>query len=161
MEVVGPLGLSSVLFVIFRDRISRLRSVQLINLRIASLLFASMLSVGFHQIETFIGLFAAQRESGGISVSTSESNSLVLCWKMVIAPFRLGASGQHKEVQMLLGLTRVKLSVMEALYLRITVRKKLSLKVKLSIYQLIYVQCMKVSTLQHTWWSLLVGPIRH
>jgi len=128
------------------------------DLRIASLLFADdvvLLATSDFDLQHSLGRFAAECEAVGMRVSTSKSEAMVLCQKMVEFSLRVGSEllPQAKEFKYLgvLFTSEGKIervmdrwigaasAVMWALYQSIVVKRELSRKAKLSIYQSIYV----------------------
>ncbi len=90
--------LSPVLFVIFMDRISRRsrgeESVRFGDLRIASLLFADdvvLLASSHCDLQHALGQFAAECVVGGMKVSASKSEAMVLCRKKVDCSLWVGS----------------------------------------------------------------------
>ena len=89
-----PQGLSlvTIAFVIFMDRISRRsrgqETVRFGDLTIASLLLADdvvLLASSDRDFQHALGRFAVECEAVGMRVSTSKSEAMVLCRKMVIS----------------------------------------------------------------------------
>jgi len=78
--------MSPILFVIFKDRISRRsreESVRFRNLRIASLLFADdvvLLVTSECDLQHALGQFAVECEAVWMRVSTSKSEAMFHCW---------------------------------------------------------------------------------
>ena len=133
-------------------------SVRFGDLRIASLLFADdvvLLATSDRDLLHALGRFAAECEAFGMRVSTSKSEAMVLCRKTVECSLRVRSEllPQAKEFKYLgvLFMSEGKMewemdrrigaasAVMRALYRSIVVKKELSRKAKLSIYQSIYV----------------------
>ena len=90
--------LSRILYLIFMDRISRRsrgeESVRVGDLRIASLLFADdvvLLATSDCDLQHALGWFAAECEAVGMRVSTSKSEVMVLCRKMVECSLQAGS----------------------------------------------------------------------
>jgi len=157
---------------IFMDRISRRsrgeESVWFGDIRIASLLFADdvvLLATSERDLQHALGRFAAECEAVGMRVSTSKSEAMVLCRKMVVCSLRVGNEllPQGKEFKYLgvLFTSEGKMeremdrrigaasSVMRALYRSVVVKRELSRKVKLSIYRSIYIPTL---TYGHELW---------
>ncbi|KAK0137077.1 hypothetical protein N1851_026739 [Merluccius polli] len=147
-------------FVIFMDRISRRgrgeESVQFGSLKIASLLFADyVVLLASSDLQHTLGWFAAECAAVGMKVSTSKSEAMVLCRKMVDCSFQVGSEflPQVKEFKYLwiLFTSEGKMeremdrrigaasAVMRAMYRTVVMKRELSRKSKLSIYQSIYV----------------------
>ena len=143
---------------IFTDRISRRsrgeESVQFGDLRIASLLFADdvvLLATSDRELQHALGRFAAECEAVAMRVSTSRSEAMVLCRKTVECSLRVGSEllPQAKEFKYLgvLFTSEGKMeremdrwigaasAVMRALYRSVVVKKELSRKAKLSMFQ--------------------------
>ena len=139
------------------DRISRRsrgeESVRFGDLRIASLLFADdilLLATSDRDLQHALGRFAAECEAVGMRVSTSKSEAMVLCRKMVECSLRVGSEllPQAKEFKYLgvLFTSEGKMeremdrrigavsAVMRALYRSVVVKKELSRKAKLSVH---------------------------
>ena len=88
---------------------SKLESAQFGDLRIASLLFADdvvLLATSDRDLQHALGRFAAECEAVGMRVSTSKSEAMVLCWKMVECSLQVGSEllPQAKGVQVSRGL---------------------------------------------------------
>uniref|UniRef100_A0A3B3S8K7 Reverse transcriptase domain-containing protein n=1 Tax=Paramormyrops kingsleyae TaxID=1676925 RepID=A0A3B3S8K7_9TELE len=88
--------LSSILFIIFMDRISRhsqgVEGVQFGGIRIASLLFADdvvLLASSAGDLQRALGRFAAKCEAAGMRISTSKSETMVLSRKRVDCPLQV------------------------------------------------------------------------
>jgi len=128
------------------------------DLRIASLLFADdvvLLPTSDRDLQHALGRFAAECEAVGMRVSTSKSEAMVLCRKMVDCSLRVGNEllPQAKEFKYLRVLFTSEgrmeremdrrigaaSAVMRALYRSLVVKRELSRKAKLSIYRSIYV----------------------
>ncbi|KAK3528654.1 hypothetical protein QTP70_007199 [Hemibagrus guttatus] len=158
-------SLSPVLFIVFMDRISRysqgLEEVQFGDHRISSLIFADdvvLLAPSSLDLQHALWRFAAECEAAGMSVSTSKSEAMVLDRKKVACTFQVGEEflPQVEEFKYLEVLftsegrmdpeidRRISAStaVMQTMYRSIVVKKELSRKAKLSIYQ---------STYSHLW----------
>ena len=146
---------------IFMDRMSRHsrgeETVRFRDLRIASLLFGDdvvLLATSDRDLQHALGWFAAECEAVGMRVSTSKSEAMVLCRKTVECSLWVGSElmPQAKEFKYLevLFTSEGKMeremdrwigavsAVIQVLY-RSVVKKELSRKAKLSIYQSIYI----------------------
>jgi len=102
--------LSSILFVIFKDRMSRCSrgeaSVRFGDLRIASLLFADnvvLLAISGHDLQHTLGRFAPECEAVAMRFSPSNSEAMVLCQKMLECSLQDGSEllPQGKEFKYL------------------------------------------------------------
>ena len=166
--------LSPVLFIIFMDRISRrsqgLEGVRFGGHRISSLLFADdvvLLAPSNMDLQRALGRFAAECEASGMRISTSKSEAMVLDRKKVVCPLRVGGESlpqveefkylgvlftsggrTEREIDRRIGAAS---AVMQALYRSVVVKKELSRKAKLSIYQSIYVPTL---TYGHELWVM-------
>ncbi|KAI3377068.1 hypothetical protein L3Q82_000278 [Scortum barcoo] len=85
------------MFIIFMDRISRRsqgpEGVRFGNHRISSLLFADdvvLLASSSQDLQRVLERFAAECEAAGMRISTSKSEAMVLDWKRVACPLRVG-----------------------------------------------------------------------
>ncbi|KAK3537233.1 hypothetical protein QTP70_003994 [Hemibagrus guttatus] len=166
--------LSPVLFIFFRDRISRrsqgLEGVRFGDHRISSLIFADdvvLLAPSSLDLQHALGLFAAEGEAAGMRVSTSKSEAMVLDRKKVACTLQVGGEflPQVEEFKYLGVLfTRegrmdrqidrwisAAAAVMRSMYRAVVVKKKLSRKAKLSIYQSNYVPTL---TYGHELWVM-------
>ncbi len=83
---------------IFRDKISGCsrgeESIWFGNLRIASLLFADdvvLLPSSDRDLQHALGWFSATCNAAGMEISTSKSEAMVLCQKMVDSPLWVGS----------------------------------------------------------------------
>ncbi|KAK3518458.1 hypothetical protein QTP70_000645 [Hemibagrus guttatus] len=154
--------LSPVLFIVFMDRISRrsqgLEGVRFGDHRISSLIFADdvvLLAPSGLDLQHALGRFAAECEAAGMRVSTSKSEAMVLDRKKVACTLQVGGEllsqvGECKylgvlftsegrmdcEIDRRIGAAA---AVMRSMYRSVVVKKELSQKAKLSIYQSIYV----------------------
>ncbi|KAK3540137.1 hypothetical protein QTP70_026880 [Hemibagrus guttatus] len=154
--------LSPVLFIVFMDRISRrsqgLEGVQFGDHRISSLIFADdvvLLAPSSLDLQHALGRFAAECEAAGMRVSTSKSEAMVLDRKKVACTLQVGGEvlPQMEEFKYLGVLFTSEgrmdceidrwigaaTAVMRSMYRSVVVKKELSRKAKLSIYQSIYV----------------------
>ncbi|KAK3510452.1 hypothetical protein QTP70_006835 [Hemibagrus guttatus] len=153
--------LSPVLFTVFMDRISRhsqgLEGVRFGDHRISSLIFADdvLLAPSSLDLQHALGCFAAECEAAGMRVSTSKSEAVVLNRKKVACTLQVGGEvlpqveefkylgvlftsegRMDHEVDRWIGAAA---AVMQSMYQSVVVKKELSRKAKLSIYQSIYV----------------------
>ncbi|KAK3507223.1 hypothetical protein QTP70_011005 [Hemibagrus guttatus] len=144
------------------DRISRrsqgLEGVQFGDHRISSLSFADdvvLLAPSSLDLQHALGRFAAECEAAGMRVSTSKSEAMVLDRKKVACTLQVGGEvlpqveefkylgvlftsegRMDREIDRRIG---VAAAVMRSMYRSVVVKKELSRKAKLSIYQSIYV----------------------
>ncbi|KAK3512519.1 hypothetical protein QTP70_015647, partial [Hemibagrus guttatus] len=166
--------LSPVLFIVFMDRISRrsqgLEGVQFGDHRISSLIFADdvvLLASSSLDLQHALGSFAAECEAAGMKVSTSKSEAMVLDWKKVACTLQVGGEvlpqmeefkylgvlftsegRMDREIDRRIGATA---AVMRSMYRSVVVKKELSRKAKLWIYQSIYVPTL---TYSHELWVM-------
>ncbi|TKS65493.1 LINE-1 reverse transcriptase -like protein [Collichthys lucidus] len=164
--------LSPVLFITFMDRISRrsqgVEGLRFGGLRIGSLLFADdlvLLASSERDLQLSLEQFAAECEAAGMRISTSKSEAMVLSRKRVECSLRVGdeilpqveefkylgvlftSEGRmEREIDRRIGAAS---AVMRTLHRSVVVKKELSRKAKLSIYQLIYVPTL---TYGHELW---------
>ncbi|KAK0139279.1 LINE-1 reverse transcriptase [Merluccius polli] len=164
--------LSQILFIIFMDRISRhsqgVEGVRFGDLRIGSLLFADdvvLLASSDRDLRLSLDRFAAECEAAGMSISTSKSEAMVLNRKRVECTLRVGdeilpqveefkylgvlftSEGRmDREIDRRIGAAS---AVMRTLHGSVVVKRELSRKAKLSIYQSIYVPAL---TYGHELW---------
>ncbi|XP_048857101.1 uncharacterized protein LOC125724452 [Brienomyrus brachyistius] len=164
--------LSPILFIVFMDRISRrsqgVEGVRFGDLRIRSLLFADdvvLLASSSRDLQLSLEQFAAECEAAGMRISTSKSETMVLSRKRVECSLRVGdgvlpqveefkylgilfTSGgtMEREIDRRIGAAS---AVMRALHRSVMVKRELSQKAKLSIYQSIYVPTL---TYGHELW---------
>ncbi|KAK3557275.1 hypothetical protein QTP70_026276 [Hemibagrus guttatus] len=166
--------LSPVLFIVFMDRISRrsqgLEGVQFGDHRISSLIFADdvvLLASSGLDLQHALGHFAAECEAAGMRVSTSKSEAMVLDRKKVVCTLQVGGEvlPQVEEFKYLGVLFMIEgrmdleidrriaaaAAVMRSMYRSVVVKKELSRKAKLSIYQSIYVPTL---TYGHELWVM-------
>ncbi|KAK3542751.1 hypothetical protein QTP70_001881 [Hemibagrus guttatus] len=153
--------LSPVLFIVFMDRISRrsqgLEGVRFGDHRISSLIFADdvvLLARSGLDLQHALGHFAAECEAAGMRVSTSKSEAMVLDQKKVACTLQVGweflpqvqefkylgvlftSEGRmDREIDRRIGAAA---AVMRSMYRSVVVKKELSRKAKLSIYQSIF-----------------------
>ncbi|KAK3513103.1 hypothetical protein QTP70_001397 [Hemibagrus guttatus] len=153
--------LSPVLFIVFMDRISRrsqgLEGVRFGDHRISSLIFADdvvLLASSGLDLQHALGRFAAECAAAGMRVSTSKSKAMVLDRKKVACTLQVGgevlpqveefkylgvlftSEGRMDcEIDRRIGAAA---AVMRAMYRSVVVKKELSRKAKLLIYQSIY-----------------------
>ncbi|KAK3517069.1 hypothetical protein QTP86_004180, partial [Hemibagrus guttatus] len=153
--------LSPVLFIVFMDRISRrsqgLEGVRFGDHRISSLIFADdvvLLASSGLDLQHALGRFAAECEAAGMKVSTSKSEAMVLDRKKVACTLQVGGEvfpqveefkylgvlftsegRMDREIDRRIGAAA---AVMRSMYRSVVVKKELSRKAKLSIYQSIY-----------------------
>ncbi|KAK3564684.1 hypothetical protein QTP86_024812, partial [Hemibagrus guttatus] len=154
--------LSPVLFIVFMDRISRrsqgLEGVRFGDHRISSLIFADdvvLLAPSSLDLQHALGCFAAECEAAGMRVSTSNSEAMVLDRKKVACTLQVGGEvlpqveefkylgvlftsegRMDREIDRRIGAVT---AVMRSMYRSAVVKKELSRKAKLLIYQSIYV----------------------
>ena len=166
--------LSPVLFITFMDRISRRsqgpEGVWFGNHRISSLLFADdvvLLASSNQDLQRALGRFAAECEAAGMKISSSKSEAMVLDRKKVACPLQVGGVSlpqveefkylgvlftsegrMEREIDRRIGAAS---AVMRSLYRTVVVKKELSRKAKLSIYQSIYVPTL---TYGHELWVM-------
>ncbi|KAK3546788.1 hypothetical protein QTP86_001940 [Hemibagrus guttatus] len=174
---VGPrqgCPLSPVLFIVFMDRISRrsqgLEGVRFGDHRISSLIFADdvvLLASSSLDLQHALGRFAAECEAAGMRVSTSKSEAMVLDRKKVACTLQVGGEvlpqveefkylgvlftsegRMDREIDRRIGAAA---AVMRSMYRSVVVKKELSWKAKLLIYQSIYVPTL---TYGHELWVM-------
>ncbi|TWW62708.1 hypothetical protein D4764_04G0013550 [Takifugu flavidus] len=133
-------SLSPVLFITFMDRISRrsrgVEGVEFGGRKILSLLFADdvvLLAPSNRDLQQMLGRFATECEAAGMRISTSKSESMVLARKK-------DGTGDRQADRSGISSDR-----------SVVVKKELSRKAKLSIYQSIYVP---VLTYGHQRWVM-------
>ncbi|KAK3514795.1 hypothetical protein QTP70_032195, partial [Hemibagrus guttatus] len=166
--------LSPVLFIVFMDRISKrsqgLEGVQFGDHRISSLIFADdvvLLAPSSLDLQHALGCFAAECEVAGMRVSTSKSEAMVLDREKVACTHQVGGEflpqvEEFKYLRVLFmseGRMDRKLdrricaaaAVMRSMYWSVVVKKELSRKAKLSIYQSIYIPTL---TYGHELWVM-------
>ncbi|KAK3571553.1 hypothetical protein QTP86_013185 [Hemibagrus guttatus] len=167
--------LSPVLFIVFMDRISRhsqgLEGVRFGDHRISSLIFADdivLLAPSSLDLQHALGRFAAECEAAGMRVSTSKSEAMVLDQKKVACTLQVGGEflPQVEEFKYLwvLFMSEGRMdheidrrigaavyAVMRSMYRSVVVKKELSRKAKLLIYQSIYVPTL---TYGHELWVM-------
>ncbi|KAK3526552.1 hypothetical protein QTP70_030692 [Hemibagrus guttatus] len=150
--------LSPVLFIVFMDRISRrsqgLEGVRFGDHSISSLIFADdvvLLAPLSLDLQHALGHFAAECEAAGMRVSTSKSEAMVLDRKKVACTLQVGGEvhpqleefkylgvlftsegRMDREIDRQIGAAA---AVMRSMYRSVVVKKALSQKAKLSIYQ--------------------------
>ncbi|KAK3551381.1 hypothetical protein QTP70_016644 [Hemibagrus guttatus] len=166
--------LSPVLFIVFMDRISRrsqgLEGVRFGDHRISSLIFADdvvLLASSGLDLQHALGRFAAKCEAAGMRVSTSKSEAMVLDRKKVACTLQVGGEvlpqveefkylgvlftsegRMDREIDRRIGAAA---AVMRSMYRSVVVKKELSRKAKLSIYQSIYAPTL---TYGHELWVM-------
>ncbi len=166
--------LSTVLFVIFMDRISRRsqgpEGVWFGDHRISSLLFADdvvLLASSGLDLQRALGRFAAECDVAGMRISTSKSEAMVLARKRVACPLQVGGEflpqveefkylgvlfttkgRMEREIDRRIGAVA---AAMRSVYRSVVVKKELSQKAKLSIYRSIYVPTL---TYGHELWVM-------
>ncbi|KAK3564038.1 hypothetical protein QTP86_006949 [Hemibagrus guttatus] len=166
--------LSPVLFIVFMDRISRhsqgLEGVRFGDHRISSLIFADdvvLLASSGLDLQHALGRFAAECEAAGMRVSTSKFEAMVLDRKKVACTLQVGGEvlpqveefkylgvlftsegRMDREIDRRIGAAA---AVMRSMYRSVVVKKELSRKAKLSIYQSIYVPTL---TYGHELWVM-------
>ncbi|KAK3542721.1 hypothetical protein QTP70_000102 [Hemibagrus guttatus] len=144
------------------DRIFRrsqgLEGVQFVDHRISSLIFADevvLLAPSSLDLQHALGCFAAECEAAGMRVSASKSEAMVLDRKKVACTLQVGGEvlpqveefkylgvlfmsegRMDREIDRWIGAAA---AVMRSMYWSVVVKKELSRKAKLSIYQSIYV----------------------
>ncbi|KAK3516914.1 hypothetical protein QTP70_028206 [Hemibagrus guttatus] len=170
----GGCPLSPVLFIVFMDRISRrsqgLEGVRFGDHRISSLIFADdvvLLAPSSLDLQHALERFAAECEAAGMRVSTSKSEAMVLDRKKVACTLQVGGEvlpqveefkylgvlftsegRMAREIDRRIGAAA---AVMRSMYRSVVVKKELSRKAKLSIYQSIYVPTL---TYGHELWVM-------
>ncbi|KAK3516227.1 hypothetical protein QTP70_006372 [Hemibagrus guttatus] len=165
--------LSPVLFIVLY-RISRhsqgLEGVQFGDHRISSLIFADdvvLLAPSSLDLQHALGCFAVECEAAGMRVSISKSEAMVLDQKKVVCTLQVGGEflAQVEEFKYLWVLFSSEgrmdceidrrigaaAAVMQSMYQSVVVKKELSRKAKLSIYQSIYVPTL---TYGHELWVM-------
>ncbi|KAK3542066.1 hypothetical protein QTP86_011367 [Hemibagrus guttatus] len=166
--------LSPVLFIVFMDRISRrsqgLEGVRFGDHRISSLIFADdvvLLASSGLDLQHALGRFAAECEAAGMRVSTSKSEAMVLDQKKVACTLQVegevlpqveefkylgvlftSEGRMDREIDRRIGAAA---AVMRSMYRSVVVKKELSRKAKLSIYQSIYAPTL---TYGHELWVI-------
>ncbi|KAK3545104.1 hypothetical protein QTP70_000616 [Hemibagrus guttatus] len=156
------------------DRISRhsqgLEGVQFGDHRISLLIFADdvvLLAPSSLDLQHALGRFAAECEVAGMRVSTSKSEAIVLDRKKVACTLQVGGEvlpqveefkylgvlftsegRMDREIDRRIGAAA---AVMRSMYRSVVVKKELSRKAKLSIYQSIYVPTL---TYGHELWVM-------
>ncbi|KAK3542716.1 hypothetical protein QTP70_000099 [Hemibagrus guttatus] len=156
------------------DRISRhsqgLEGVRFGDHRISSLIFAEdvvLLAPSSLDLQHALGRFAAECEAAGMRDSTSKSEAMVLSRKKVACTLQIGGEllPQVEEFKYLGVLftsegrmdreidrwSGAATAVMRSMYWSVVVKKELSRKAKLSIYQSIYVPTL---TYGHELWVM-------
>ncbi|KAK3552026.1 hypothetical protein QTP70_031588, partial [Hemibagrus guttatus] len=170
----GGCPLSPVLFIVIMDRISRrsqgMEGDRFGNHRISSLIFADdvvLLAPSSLDLQHALGHFAAECEAAGMRVSTSKSEAMVLDRKKVACTLQVGGEvfpqveefkylavlftsegRMDREIDRWIGAAA---AVMRSMYRSVVVKKELSRKAKLSIYQSIYVPTL---TYGHELWVM-------
>ncbi|KAK3537698.1 hypothetical protein QTP70_017904 [Hemibagrus guttatus] len=155
-------------------RISRrsqgLEGVRFGDHRISSLIFADdvvLLASSGLDLQHALGRFAAECEAAGMRVSTSKSEAMVLDWKKVACTLQVGGEvlpqveefkylgvlftsegRMDREIDRRIGAAA---AVMRSMYRFVVVKKELSRKAKLSIYQSIYAPTL---TYGHELWVM-------
>ncbi|KAK3534027.1 hypothetical protein QTP86_000639 [Hemibagrus guttatus] len=150
--------LSPVLFIVFMDRISRrsqgLEGVGFGDHRISLLIFADdvvLLVPSSLDLQHALGRFAAECKAAGMTVSTSKSEAMVLDRKKVASTLQVvgevlpqveefkylgvlftSKGRMDREIDRQIGAVA---AVMRSMYRSVVVKKELSRKAKLSIYQ--------------------------
>ncbi|KAK3548817.1 hypothetical protein QTP70_020700, partial [Hemibagrus guttatus] len=166
--------LSPVLFIVFMDRISMdsqgLEEVRFGDHRISSLIFADdvvLLAPSSLDLQHALGRFAAECEAAGMRVSTSKSEAMVPDREKVACTLQVGGEflpqveefkylgvlftsegRMDREIDRRIGAAA---AVMRSMYRSVVVKKELSRKAKLSIYQSIYVPTL---TYGHELWVM-------
>ncbi|KAK3534617.1 hypothetical protein QTP86_016770, partial [Hemibagrus guttatus] len=166
--------LSPVLFIVFMDRISRcsqgLEGVRFGDHRISLLIFADdvvLLAPSSLDLQHALRHFAAECEAAGMRVSTSKSEAMVLNRKKVACTLQVGGEvlpqveefkylgvlfmsegRMDREIDRWIGAAA---AVMWSMYWSVVVKKELSRKAKLLIYQSIYVPTL---TYGHELWVM-------
>ncbi|KAK3538143.1 hypothetical protein QTP70_032395 [Hemibagrus guttatus] len=170
----GGCPLSPVLFIVLMDRISRrsqgLERVRFGDHRISLLIFADdvvLLASSGLDLQHALSRFAAECETAGMRVSTSKSEAMVLNRKKVACTLQVGGAllsqveefkylgvlftsegRMDHEIDRRIGAAA---AVMRSMYRSVVVKKELSRKAKLSIYQSIYVPTL---TYGHELWVM-------
>ncbi|CAM4611183.1 unnamed protein product [Leuciscus chuanchicus] len=122
---------------------------------------------GNQDLQHALGRFAAECEAAGMRISISKSEAMVLSWKRVACPLQVGgeflpqveefknlgvlftSEGRMEwEIDRRIGAAS---AVMRSMYRSVVVKKELSRKAKLSIYQSIYVPTL---TYGHELWVM-------
>ncbi|KAK3518104.1 hypothetical protein QTP70_033329 [Hemibagrus guttatus] len=163
------------------DRISRrsqgLEGVRFGDHRISSLIFADdvvLLASSGLDLQHALGCFAAECEAAGMRVSTSKSEAMVLDRKKVACTLQVGGEvlpqvedfkylgvlftsegRMDREIDRWIGAAA---AVMRSMYRSVVVKKELSRKAKLLIYQSIYVPTL---TYGHELWVMTERYKRH
>ncbi|KAK3513875.1 hypothetical protein QTP70_032883, partial [Hemibagrus guttatus] len=166
--------LSPVLFIVFMDRISRrsqgLEGVRFWDHKISLLIFADdvvLLAPSSLDLQHALGRFAAECEEARMRVSTSKSEAMVLDREKVACTLQVGGEflpqveefkylgvlftsegRMDREIDRRIGAAA---AVMPSMYRSVVVKKELSRKAKLSIYQSIYVPTL---TYGHELWVM-------
>ncbi|KAK3518049.1 hypothetical protein QTP70_033271 [Hemibagrus guttatus] len=147
-----------------------LEGVQFGDHRISSLIFADdvvLLAPSSLDLQHALGRFAAECEAAGVRVSTSKSEAMVLDRKKVTCTLQVGGEvlpqveefkylgvlftsegRMDREIDRRIGAAA---AVMRSMYRSVVVKKELSRKAKLSIYQSIYVPTL---TYGHELWVM-------
>ncbi len=166
--------LSSVLFVIFMDRISRRsqgpEGVWFGDHRISSVLFADdvvlLASLGL-DLQRALGRFAVECDVAGMRINTSKSEAMVLDRKQVACPLQVGGEflpqveafkylgvlftsegRMEREIDRRIGAAA---AAMRSMYRSVVVKNELSQKAKLLMYRSIYVPTL---TYGHELWVM-------
>ncbi|KAK3567045.1 hypothetical protein QTP86_009013 [Hemibagrus guttatus] len=160
------------------DRISKrsqgLEGVRFGDHRISSLIFADdvvLLASSGLDLQHALGRFAAECEAAGMRVSTSKSETMVLYRKKVACTLQVGGEvlpqveelkylgvlftsegRMDREIDRRIGAAA---AVMRSMYRSVVVKKELSRKAKLSIYQSIYVPTLIYG---HELWVMTERP---
>ncbi|KAK3574348.1 hypothetical protein QTP86_005151 [Hemibagrus guttatus] len=158
------------------DRISRcsqgLEGVRFGDHRISSLIFADdvLLAPSSLDLQHALGRFAAECEAAGMKVSTSKSEAMVLDQKKVACTLQVGGEvlpqveefkylgvlftsegRMDREIDRQIGAAA---AIMRSMYRSVVVKKELSRKAKLLIYQSIYIPTL---TYGHELWVMAEG----
>ncbi|KAK3518667.1 hypothetical protein QTP70_007160 [Hemibagrus guttatus] len=162
------------------DRISRrsqgLEGVRFGDHRTSSLIFAddvALLASSGLDLQHALGCFAAECEAAGMRVSTSKSEAMVLNRKKVACTLQVGGEvlpqveefkylgvfftsegRMDREIDRRIGAAA---AVMRSMYRSVVVKKELSRKAKLSIYQSIYIPTL---TYGHELWVMTERVLR-
>ncbi|XDV14816.1 hypothetical protein PO909_014999 [Leuciscus waleckii] len=156
------------------DRISRRsqgpEGIRFGDHTISSLLFADdvvVLAPSDQDLQHALGCFATECEAAGMRISASKSEAMVLSRKRVACPLQVGGEflpqveefkylgvlftsegRMEREIDRRIGAAS---AIMRSMYRSVVVKKELSCKAKLSIYQSIYVPTL---TYSHELWVM-------
>uniref|UniRef100_A0A8C6KZX9 Reverse transcriptase domain-containing protein n=1 Tax=Nothobranchius furzeri TaxID=105023 RepID=A0A8C6KZX9_NOTFU len=156
--------LSPILFITFRDRISRcsqgVEGIRFGGLRIRSLFFADdviLLASSERDLQLSLERFAAECEAAGMRISSSKSETMVLIWKRIECLLQVGDEvlPQVEEFKYLGVLFTSEGKLEREIDRRIdpaSAVRELSQKAKLSVYRSIYVPTL---TYGHELWVVI------